>query len=194
MNIRTAKFIKGAIGSDEVLEDGKPQIAFIGRSNVGKSSVINSLVKKREFAQKKELARTSAYPGRTQEINLFLINNSFYLVDLPGYGFAKMPKEKREWIEKRTNWYFFDSKYKIKKIVIIIDANVGLTTDDLRMLYTLEENEKDIVVIANKVDKIRKSAYKNQLQKIQETVGKHKVIPYSAKKGIGINALLSEIL
>ena len=86
MNITSAIFVKGLVGDDEILNDGKDQVAFIGRSNVGKSSVINSLV------NKKDLARTSSFPGRTQEINVFLINKDFYLVDLPGYGFAKGSK------------------------------------------------------------------------------------------------------
>ena len=89
MNITSARFIKGVVGPDENLEDGVPQIAFIGRSNVGKSSVINTL------ANQKGLAKTSSFPGRTQQINLFLINKSFYLVDLPGYGFAKASKDTR---------------------------------------------------------------------------------------------------
>src|SRR3989344_2302589 len=102
MQITSAEFVKGVVGEDEILTDGTPQIAFIGRSNVGKSSVINSL------AQKKDLARTSAFPGRTQEINLFLINRSFYLVDLPGYGYAKMSKEKQFELQDLIAWYLFE--------------------------------------------------------------------------------------
>ena len=85
MKIESARFIKGVFGSDSIFENGIPQVAFIGRSNVGKSSVINSLV------NQNNLARTSSSPGRTREIDLFLINNSLYFVDLPGYGYAKLP-------------------------------------------------------------------------------------------------------
>ncbi len=188
MKIASAKFIKGIIGTDKILEDGKPQIAFIGRSNVGKSSVINSLV------NQKDLARTSSTPGRTQEINLFLINDSFYLVDLPGYGFTKVSKTLRERLEQLINWYLFDSPYVQKKVVLIIDSHIGIQNNDLEMLRSLEEHEKNIIVVANKIDKIKKSQYKDQLQNIRDIVGNHPVIPYSAEKKSEVGELLNEIL
>ncbi len=193
MNITSAKFIKGITGPDESLSDGLDQIAFIGRSNVGKSSVINSL------ANKKDLARTSSFPGRTQEINLFLISaqgvkSSFYLVDLPGYGFAKTSKDIQEQIQQLIYWYFFQSDYRQKKVVLIIDASVGVTNTDGEMLFSLKEADKDILVVANKIDKIKKTALTKQLKEIQEAVGVYKVIPYSAEKRIGLNELLNEIL
>lgn len=176
------------MGTDDIFEDGTPQIAFIGRSNVGKSSVINSLV------NQKDLARTSSSPGRTKEINLFLINKSFYLVDLPGYGFAASSREAREQLQKMINWYLFKSQYEQKKVVLIIDANVGPTDIDLETLYALEEGKKNIVVVANKIDKIKKPEYASQLQKIKDLVGGHRVIPYSARKKIGVSELIREIL
>ncbi len=187
MNITSAQFMKGLTGPDSSLEDGIPQIAFIGRSNVGKSSVINTL------ANQKDLAKTSSFPGRTQQINLFLINKSFYLVDLPGYGFAQVSGDKRGQIEGLINWYFFDSKYQQKKVVLIIDAKIGPTKDDMEMLFSLEENGKDIIIVANKVDKIKKPDYDKQLEKIKAMVGIHKVIPYSAEKRFGVNELAGEI-
>ena len=187
MKVTSAKFVKSILGTDYLLENGIPQIAFIGRSNVGKSSVINSLV------NQKNLAKTSSFPGRTQMINLFLINKSFYLVDLPGYGFAKIPKDKREQIEGMLNWYFFDSNIEQKKVVLIIDAEIGPTKEDRNILFSLEEYKKDIIIVANKIDKIKKSEYVKQIAKIQALVGEHKVIPYSAEKKIGINDLLEEI-
>lgn len=188
MQIKSAQFIKGVVGPDPSLEDGIPQIAFIGRSNVGKSSVINSL------ANQKNLARTSSFPGRTQQINLFLINKSFYLVDLPGYGFAQVSGETREQIHALLDWYFFVSNYEQSKVVLIIDAKIGLTQDDLDMLYSLEKHEKNIVIVANKIDKIKKTDYEKQLQKIKDAVGSHTVIPYSAEKRIGVNDLAKEIV
>lgn len=184
----SAEFIKGVVGEDKVLDNNFPQIAFIGRSNVGKSSLINSLVKQ------KDLAKTSSFPGRTQEINIFLLNNSFYLVDLPGYGFASTSKADQVWLFKLINWYLFNSDYQQKKIVMIIDAKIGVTSADLEMLEALEDKKKNIVIVANKIDKIKKADYKKQLQKIQETVGAHKIIPYSAEKGIGVEDLTEEIL
>lgn len=188
MKITSAEFIKGVVGADRILENGIPQVAFIGRSNVGKSSVINSLT------GQKNLARSSSFPGCTQEINLFLINKSFYLVDLPGYGFIKAPGEVKDRLEELIGWYLFDSKYKQKKIVLIIDAKVGPTQDDMDMLHGLKERKKSIVVVANKIDKIKKSECRHQLQKIEALVGVRKFIPYSAEKKIGVSALINELL
>lgn len=187
MNIRSAKFIKGVVREDDLLEDGKPQIAFIGRSNVGKSSIINAIVKQ------KDLAKTSSFPGRTQEINLFLINNSFYLVDLPGYGYARLSREGQIRVQRLIYWYLLDSPYKQKKVILIIDANVGLTDNDLKMLYSLEEQEKNIVIVANKVDKLKHGEYNRQMQKIQNAVGKHKIITFSAEKRTGVKELIAEL-
>lgn len=188
MNITSAKFIKGIIGPDEILNEKRPQVAFIGRSNVGKSSTINAL------AKQKGLAKTSSFPGRTQQINIFLINNAFYLVDLPGYGFARASRQDRDQIEQLIGWYLFDSPYKQRKIILIIDANVGLTDDDLEMIYSLEEHGKKVTIVANKIDKIKASEHHRKLQKIAEKAGIRTVIPYSAEKGIGIGELAKEML
>lgn len=188
MKIESARFVKGVRGSDNILEDGIPQVAFIGRSNVGKSSVINSLVNRHD------LAKTSSFPGRTQQINLFLINNSLYFVDLPGYGYAKVPAELKKSLWDMINWYFFVSDCKQKKVVLIIDANVGLTEDDLGILHNLEDYKKDIIVVANKVDKLKKKECEERFKKIRELVGEHKIIPYSAKEKTGVEELLKEIL
>lgn len=188
MKITSAKFIKGMVQGDESLKkDNLPQVAFIGRSNVGKSSTINALTRQ------KDLARTSSTPGRTQQINLFLINESFYLVDLPGYGYSSGSKESKEALFELVNWYFFASGYEQKVIILILDANIGATENDLEILHALEERQKNIIIAANKIDKINKSAYAKQIQSIQATVGDHKVIPYSTKNGTGINDLAKEI-
>lgn len=187
MNISSAKFVKGIVGTDELLENGIPQIVFIGRSNVGKSSLINSLTKQAG------LAKTSSTPGRTQQINLFLINNKFYFVDLPGYGFVKISAAMRERMEELINWYLFRSPYSQKKIALIVDAEVGPTAADLEMLYGLEEKGKDFVVVANKIDKIKKSQFQKQIESIKNKVLGHKVIPYSSKTRVGVGDLLKEI-
>ncbi len=188
MSIRTAVFVKGIRGTDAILADGIPQVAFIGRSNAGKSSIINSLT------NQKGLAKTSSFPGRTQEINLFLINKSFYLVDLPGYGFTKLSHAARIKLEKLVNWYFFESPYKQKKIVLIIDASLGPTASDMEMLHALMQHEKNIIVVANKIDKLKKTAYEKQMEKIKGLIGDHPIIPYSSEKRAGMNELLKEIL
>ncbi len=188
MNIKSATFIKSAVGTDTIFEDGKPQIVFIGRSNVGKSSVINSLV------NQKNLARTSSFPGRTQQINIFLINKAFYLIDLPGYGFADVPKEVRDQLQKMINWYLFNSNYRFKKVILIVDAKVGPTKDDMLMFESLQEAKKDIIIVANKIDKIKKSEYVKQIQRLKDIFETHKVIPYSAENKKGVGELSSELL
>jgi GTP-binding protein len=188
MKITSAEFVRGVAGTNEILENGAPQIAFIGRSNVGKSSIINSLT------GRKELARTSASPGHTQEINVYLINKSFYLLDLPGYGYAEGTSEKRERIQKLIRWYLFDSPYEPKKVVLIIDAGVGPTKNDLIVLHGLEERNRNIIIVANKADKIKKAEYEEQFTKLEGLLGNHKIIPYSSKEKIGISELTKEVL
>ena len=187
MDIKSVKFVKGIVGADDFLDDNIPQIAFIGRSNVRKSSVINA------FTKQQNLAITSATPGRTQEINLFLINNNFYLIDLPGYGFVRHSMKARERLQKLIDWYLFESEYEQKAVVMVVDAVVGITDSDLDMLVELEGSEKNVIILANKIDKLKNSEYKKKLQEIQYKVGDHKVIPFSAKKKTGVGLLVNEL-
>jgi GTP-binding protein len=187
MKITSAEFKKGITGFDEILEDGIPQIAFVGRSNVGKSSVINTLV------NKGNLARSSATPGRTREINFYLINKEFYLVDLPGYGFASGSLTERKEIQQLIYWYLLGENVDYKKVTLIIDAKIGATENDMAMLHSLNEQGKNLVVVANKIDKIKKTDLKKQLDSIKQIFGKHKVIPYSAEEKIGISELANEL-
>lgn len=188
MNITSAKFIKGVVGTDDILDNGLPQVAFIGRSNVGKSSTINTLT------SQKKLAITSSFPGRTQQINLFLINEIIYLLDLPGYGYARTSGKGREKIQELIYWYFFTSGYKQKYIVLIIDAEVGPTKDDLEMLNHLEDAGKKIIIVANKIDKIKKSAYTKQMNNLSKILKGHKIVPFSALKKLGVQELIDLIL
>ena len=165
---------------------GRPQIAFIGRSNVGKSSVINSLT------GREGLARTSSSPGRTQEINVFLVDDRLYLLDLPGYGYARHSMETEIRIHDLIDWYLFESQYRQKRVVLIIDAMIGPTPNDLEMLRSLEAVNKPILVLANKADKVKASRYVGRMREILARVGPHKVIPYSSKKPIGRKELEEE--
>lgn len=186
MKITSAKFIKGVVGEDKILEDGTPQIAFIGRSNAGKSSLLNSLT------GSKKLAITSNTPGRTKEINVFLINKTHYFMDLPGYGYAKAGAKTLEKLSELIFWYLFDTNNK--KVVLLIDSVVGPTKDDLEVLRELEKSGQEIVVVLNKVDKIKKSQYRNQLKKLSEQIRGHKLFPYSSKSKIGVEELSNELL
>ncbi len=188
MKIKSAEFIKGLVDKDEILENGIPQIAFIGRSNVGKSSVINLI------AGSKSLARTSPTPGHTKVINVYLINKEFYLVDLPGYGFAKGSWQDRDKLRLLIEWYLLGSNIDHKLVVVIVDANVGVTELDERILELLAESEKRVIVLANKIDKIKKSEYVRKLKEVTEKVWPHDVIPFSAEKKIGLDELTQELL
>lgn len=188
MKITSAKFIKTAVGDDAIFSDGIPQVAFIGRSNVGKSSTINALTKQ------KGLAIVSASPGRTQGLNIFLVNEGYYLVDLPGYGFAKLSKSDRDWLFELINFYLFNQKFEQKLIVQIIDASVGPTKDDLELLRALENRRKDVLIIANKIDKVKKSEYVKQCEKVKKLIGPHEVLFYSSKTGNGISEIINKIL
>ncbi|MFA6475031.1 MAG: ribosome biogenesis GTP-binding protein YihA/YsxC [Patescibacteria group bacterium] len=188
MPITSAKFIQGIVGTTEILDDAVPQVAFIGRSNAGKSTIINSLT------HNKKLARVSRTPGRTQEINLFLINKKIYFLDLPGYGYAKVSKKDQVWLQKLINWHLFKGPYIQKKVVLIIDAYLGPTDLDLEMLARLDEHDKDVVVIANKIDKIRQPDFAQQMANLRAQLPGHLIIPYSSKTKTGVNDLLKEIL
>ncbi|HPV70903.1 MAG TPA: ribosome biogenesis GTP-binding protein YihA/YsxC [Candidatus Magasanikbacteria bacterium] len=188
MNIKSAVFVKGVTGTNEIFEDNRPQIVLIGRSNVGKSTLINTLT------NQKNLAKTSSFPGRTQQINIFLINNSFYLIDLPGYGFAKVPPQVKEKISKMIEWYLFRSGYDFKKVILIIDAKVGPTADDLAMYDSLRLASKDVIVVANKIDKLKKGDHLKQIEKINQAFENHRVIPFSAETKKGLGELTKEII
>jgi GTP-binding protein len=187
MNITSAKFVKGFVNPSDIAQEELPQYAFIGRSNVGKSSLINTITKQ------KGLAKTSSFPGRTQQINLFLINNKFHLVDLPGYGFARISAGGRDTIFELIRGYIFGDMPHLQKVVLIIDGVVGPTRDDMDMLEALEHSDKNILIAVNKTDKLKKNELKKQLEKIQNQVGAHKMMPISAEKKIGIGELQNEL-
>mgnify|MGYP002142540412 CR=1 FL=1 len=186
-HIKSAIFIKGAVHDTGLPEKTFPQIAFIGRSNVGKSSVINTLT------QRSRLARSSSTPGFTAEANFYLINEEFYLVDLPGYGYAKGSHKQRDKIADIIEWYFTSKQTMSMKVVLIVDAKVGPTLDDINMYNFLLDNNKDIIIIANKYDKLTQSEKFTNIDKIKETFSNKKIIKYSAKDKIGIEELFNTL-
>jgi len=187
MKITSAKFIKGIVGPDGLLENGTPQVAFIGRSNAGKSTLLNSLT------NSKKLAIVSKTPGRTREINLFLINETHYFLDLPGYGYARAGAQTLEKLSELIFWYLLDVDYD-QKVVLLIDSVVGPTANDLEVLHELEKAGRDIVIVLNKVDKIKKSQYRNQMKKLGDQLQGHKLFPYSSQTKVGIPELAEELL
>ncbi len=185
MRIESAVFIKSAAGPEHYPIDHRPEIAFIGRSNVGKSSLINSLL------GRQGLARTSSTPGRTQLINFFLINEAFYFVDLPGYGWAKAPERvRREWGPRVEGYLARRSNLVLS--VLITDSRQGATSLDLQMKEWLISSGKPFIVIATKADKLSANKLKASLSRTAELV-KAPVIPYSSATGRNREAVWREI-
>ncbi len=176
MNIKSAIFIKGIAGTDEILSDGIFQVAFLGRSNTGKSTLINSL------AMKKQLARSSSNPGKTIRMDFFLINDSFYFVDFPGYGFAKHSIDIREKLAKMILWYLMYSEIKNRLVILVIDAKVGLTPFDTDMLNILYEYQVNHIIVANKIDNLKMGQKDKQLADIRMKYPNSEVIPFSSKQ------------
>lgn len=187
MKIDSVKFIKGIRGTDPILHDIKPQFAFVGRSNVGKSSVINALL------SRKGMAKSSSTPGKTKEINFFLVNEEFYFVDLPGYGYARVSNKDKEQLVKMILWYLLESGATPKLVFLIIDANVGVTKKDEEMVRALTEGAVPFAVIGNKIDKINKSIRAREIQKLKESCLGAEFVPFSAKEKIGVSEILKNL-
>lgn len=190
--IKSANFIKGVVGEEAILYDGTPHIAFIGRSNVGKSSTLNAIL------GRNKLVKVGKTPGKTKEINFFEIitkkNTKSYFVDLPGYGYAKLSKKQRQELREMIGWYVAHPEADTALICLIIDSKVGLTSIDKEFIAMMDHANKEYVIAANKIDKINQKA-QNQLKKAlkQELRSNTKVFYYSAHKGKNIN-LLQEYL
>jgi GTP-binding protein len=170
-------FIKSAFHESHYPPPDKPEIAFAGRSNVGKSSLINVLV------NRKKMARTSSTPGRTQALNFFLMNNRLYLVDLPGYGFARVPLEvKRSW-GKMVEAYL-RSRNNLKGVVIILDIRRDPNKGDMDLLHWLSEYGIKPIIVLTKADKLSRNKCSTRLKSISKDIGttaNEKPIVFSAK-------------
>ena len=190
VNLQRAEFVRSAAAPRDFIGDGLPQVAFAGRSNVGKSSAINRLLNRKNFA------RVGAEPGKTVHINYFKIDDLFYLVDLPGYGYAKVSKGERDRWGKLMEDYFARPDL-LTLGVLVVDARHQPTADDCTMARWFRDTGCPLVVAANKVDKLKKSEVEPNLQRIRDTLelGEEGVlIPFSAEKGTGREELLGAIL
>ena len=189
VNLHNAQFVLSAVSPRDFLDDGLPQVAFAGRSNVGKSSAINRLLNRKNFA------RVGAVPGKTVHINYFRIDGAFYLVDLPGYGYAQVSKGERDRWGKLMEDYFARPEL-LTLGVMIVDARHKPTADDRTMARWFRDTGRPLVVAANKLDKLKKSEIIPNLQRIRDTLELGEddpVIPFSAEKGTGREELLSAI-
>lgn len=190
MNLQKAEFLTSLTDLSKLPKDGLPQIAFSGKSNVGKSSVINRVL------QRKNFARVGETPGKTIHINFFRIDNRAYFIDLPGYGYAKVAKSEKERWGRLMEAYFSDPP-RISLGILIVDARHKPTENDVTMAKYFQGSERPWVVVANKLDKLKKSEVEPNLALIRETLAldpQTPLIPFSAEKGTGREDLLREIL
>jgi GTP-binding protein len=186
MKITSAEFIKSAFSEEHWTTDGLPEIAFLGRSNVGKSSLLNSLL------QRRGLARTSNTPGRTQSINFFLINESFYFVDLPGYGYARVSKAMRRDWGKMAEEYLLKRR-ELRLFIQLVDARHKPTALDLDLNEWLDFHQKNALVVATKTDKMSNNQLNKAMREIETAFPDSKIIPYSSETGKGREAVWREI-
>ena len=190
LNLNRAEFIRSAAAPKQFIRSSLPKVAFAGRSNVGKSSVINRIVNRKQFA------KVGATPGKTVHVNYFEIDGKMYFVDLPGYGFAKVSQNERDrWAGLMES--FFAENETFDAGVLILDARHKPTEDDIRMTEYFRNAGHEFVVLANKLDKLKKSEIEASMALIRQTLSLDEgteLIPFSAEKGDGRERLLSWLL
>ena len=190
LNVNKAEFIKSAASPKQFIQSSIPSVVFAGKSNVGKSSVINRMLNRKNFA------RVGASPGKTIHVNYFFIDQKIYFVDLPGYGYAKVSQAERDrWGKLMED--FFATPGLIDLGVMIVDARHKPTADDVTMAEWFKSSGCRLVVVANKLDKLKKSEIEPNMQLIRETLtlpDEVLLIPFSAEKGQGRETLLAEIV
>ncbi len=183
--IVSCEFAGSFFASDQFCEDSRPQIAFAGRSNVGKSTLLNSLV------GRKRLARVSATPGKTRSVNFFLVNDKFYFVDLPGYGYAKVGKKVRESWRQLMEDYLTCSPHLVG-LILLLDCRRDLTDEDTRLVVWLADRGLPVLAVVTKSDKLSHDKVKQKVKKIQSQLGVA-AIAFSALTGAGKRELLDSI-
>lgn len=190
LNVNRAEFVKSAASPKQFIRTSVPSVVFAGKSNVGKSSVINRLLNRKNFA------RVGASPGKTIHVNYFFIDEKMYFVDLPGYGYAKVSQAERDrWGKLMED--FFSEPDLMTLGVMIVDARHKPTADDITMADWFKQSGRCLVVVANKLDKLKKSEIEANLRLIRSTLTLPDdvlLIPFSAEKGNGRDALMAEII
>ena len=189
MEIKQAEFITSAVKPEQYPIDGRVEIAFVGRSNVGKSSLINTVTNRRK------LVKVSQTPGKTRLINFFLINNQFYFVDLPGYGYAKVSKsEQAKWGGMMEQYLI--NRPQLKKVALLVDSRHKPTGDDIMMCEWIKHYGYSVIVVATKKDKLNKSELQRSAKVIKETLKlnpEDKLVFFSSLKKEGKEELLEEM-
>lgn len=185
MKVISSEIVMSAVSPKQYPEDGRPEIALAGRSNVGKSSTINTILNRRK------LARVSQSPGKTRTINFYLVNKEFYLVDLPGYGYAKVSKsEKASWGKMMET--YLSSRENLYEVILLVDIRHEPTDDDKMMYDWIKHYGYGSIVVATKSDKISRGRYQKHFKMIREKLGmapEDKIIPISSLKREGIDKL-----
>lgn len=189
MEIVKSEFLISAASKTQYPAADRPEIAFIGRSNVGKSTIINSLT------NRKSLARVSNTPGRTRLVNYFLINDKIHLVDLPGYGYAKVSKTAKEGLSRLVGEYL-ENRVTLTKIILLVDARHQPTQDDIWMYQFIHHHHIPCLVVATKLDKLKRNEIRKNEKIIRETLGMaldEKIIMYSSLTKENREVVLEEI-
>ena len=188
MRIQSAEFVVGAVGEQGSPTDGLPEVAFGGRSNVGKSSLINRLV------QRRKLAFTSSTPGRTQQLNYYRVNDRLYLVDLPGYGYVRGGLDLRRNLGRLIETYLA-KRETLQAVVLLIDARHGPTALDLEMVAALKAGGRPFLLVLTKADKLSRAGLERQIARLEEEgqLADLPYLPFSAETGQGRGDLLQWI-
>jgi len=190
LNFNKVEFVKSAADKKQFISSSNKTVVFAGKSNVGKSSVINRVLNRKNFA------RVGNTPGKTVHVNYFLVDGKIYIVDLPGYGFADVSKSERDrWGILMED--FFSDPSNISLGVLIVDSRHKPTADDITMANWFKETGSEFVVIANELDKLKKSEIEPNLAQIRKSLDLDDatvLIPFSAEKGTGRELLIAEIL
>ncbi len=182
MKIKKAAFVTGIVKGNQHWDPSIPQVAFYGRSNVGKSSSINTLL------GNGSLAKTSGMPGKTTEVNLFNVNDNLYFLDLPGYGYARGSVQQKDKLQELILWLIADTQVENRTHVMVLDSKVGLTDLDKTILDFLYRTNEKIIILLNKVDKLNQKEYSKVFRDTQkEVAGVVTLMPFSAKTKKGIN-------
>ena len=184
--VKSSEFIKSTSNVCDFPNEGLKEIAIVGRSNVGKSSIINSLL------NRKRIAKVSSTPGKTRTINFFLINNSLYLVDFPGYGYAKVSKDERKSWKSMVESYFYNRDV-LKKVILLIDSRHDLFESDLIMCNWIKDMKYNLSIVATKSDKLKFAEIKKNDLKFRKNFDVSKILFYSALKNENRNELLNFI-